>query len=162
MSVIMDVQGFKSEDNKFIPKEIAILSGNRSLVLLIKPPYPFYNLTKKERLQVAWIERNRGIFWNEGFIPFANFKFHILDFLKNKYIYTKGFEKMMWLKEILETNHVYNLEDFDCPSLETLHEKYSMSTEILSCIYHDKICAYKNVFCLKKWCIEDDFNIFNK
>lgn len=162
MSVIMDVQGFKSEGNKFIPKEIAILSENRGLVLLIKPLYPFYSLTKKERLQVAWIERNRGIFWNEGFIPFINFKFHILDFFLNKRVYTKGFEKMMWLKEILETNNVYNLEDFDCPRLETLHEKYSMSTEIQSCIYHNKICAYKNVFCLKKWCVENEFNIFNK
>lgn len=162
MSVIVDVQGFKSEHNMFIPKEIAILSEKNSLVLLIKPPYPFYNLTKKERLHVAWIERNRGIFWKEGFIPYLNFKFHILDFFKNKYIYPKGSEKVMWLREILETNNVYNIEDLQCPSLETLHEKYSTSADIRSCIYHTKICAYKNVLCLKKWCVENAIHIFNK
>lgn len=162
MNVIVDIQGFKSEDNKFIPKEIAILCEQSSLVLLIKPPYPFYNLTKKERLQVAWIERNRGIFWNQGFVPYINFKFSILNFFKNKRIYAKGLEKVAWLKEILEIDDVYNLEDLSCPNLDTLHKKYSLSRDIQSCIYHNKICAYKNVFCLKKWCKENNIDIFNK
>lgn len=159
MNAVVDVQGFKSEDNKFIPKEIAILCDNRILVLLIKPPYPFYNLTAKERLQVAWVERNVGILWNEGFVPYFTYKLLILEYIKNKKIYTKGCEKVMWLKEILETDNIYNLEECNCPNLKTLYKNYSTSSDIQSCIYHSNICAFKNVTCLRKWCITN--NIFS-
>lgn len=159
MNVIIDVQGFKNEDNKFIPKEIAVLCKNSILVLLIKPPYAFYDLTKKERSTVAWIERNRGILWNEGFVPYLNYKFLILDFCKNKRIYAKGREKVLWLKEILESNNVFNLEELNCPNLETLYDKYSDCSDIKSCIYHRKMCALKNVACLNKWCKENKYLI---
>lgn len=153
MNAVVDIQGFKSENNKFIPKEIAILCENHVLVLLIKPPYPFYNLTRKERMQVAWIERNIGILWNEGFVPYFNYKFLIWDYLKNKNIFTKGCEKVMWLKEILGNDNIYNLEENNCPNLKTLYQKYSMSSDIQSCIYHSNTCALKNVTCLRNWCI---------
>lgn len=158
MNMIMDVQGFKSENNKFIPKEIAIICKKSVLVLLIKPPYPFYYLTQKERLQVSWIEKNRGILWNEGYVPYCSYKSLILDFCKNKRIYTKGCEKVLWLKEITESDDVYNLEDRNCPNLETLSDKYSMSSDIQNCIYHTNVCSFKNVSCLNKWCIDN--NIF--
>lgn len=156
MNVIVDVQGFKNEDNQFIPKEIAIVSKTHSFVLLIKPPYPFYNLTKKERLSVSWIERNRGILWNEGFVPYLNYKILLKDFFKNKRVYTKGYEKVLWLKDILQNSNVYNLEDNNCPSFENLFKIYERSSELKSCIYHENVCAYKNVFCLYKWCIENN------
>lgn len=156
MSVIVDVQGFKNEHNDFIPKEIAIMSKNHVLVLLIKPPYPFFNLTRKERLQVAWIERNRGILWNEGFVPYFEYNALILDFVKDKRIYTKGGEKVLWLKKILKNESIYNLEDMNCPKLETLYKNYSTSSDIQSCIYHRNICAFKNVTCLRKWCKESN------
>lgn len=157
MNVIVDLQGFKSDDNKFIPKEVAILSKYHVLVLLIKPPYPFYNLSKKERSHVTWIEKNRGILWNEGFVPYHNFHFLLQKFLKDKRCFVKGLEKVQWLKQIIENDvDVHNLEDMQCPSLETLHENYLMSTDIKSCIYHNKTCAYKNVSCLYKWCVENN------
>lgn len=158
MNVIVDVQGFKSEGNEFIPKEIAIMCKGRIQVLLIKPPHPFYDLTKKERLQVSWIEKNRGIYWNEGFVPYFNYKSCFLDFLKNKCIYTKGNEKVLWLKDILHIDNVYNLESKNCPSLLTLYKSYSTSPDIISCIHHNNICALKNVYCLSKWCVEN--NVF--
>lgn len=156
MNVIVDLQGFKSENNKFIPKEIAIRSEKHVLVLLIKPPYPFYNLTRKERSHVAWIEKNRGILWNEGFVPYYNFNFIVQNYLENKRIFVKGCEKVLWLKQIIDNDNVYNLEDNDCPKLETLYENYLMSPDIQSCIYHSNVCAYKNVSCLYKWWIENN------
>lgn len=125
MNVILDVQGFKNEQNEFIPKEIAILWNRQIFVQLIKPPYPFYFLTKKERLQVAWIEKNRGIFWNEGYIPYLNLKSTLHDFLKDKCIFTKGSEKVLWIKDMVNNNNIHNLEDISCPSLVKLYEKYS-------------------------------------
>lgn len=62
MSAIVDVQGFKTEANEFIIKEIAILCDKKIQVFLIKAPFPFYDLTKEERRQVSWIERNRKIY----------------------------------------------------------------------------------------------------
>lgn len=156
MNAIVDVQGFKNEDNKFIVKELAILCKNHIMVLLIKPPYPYYNLTRKERSQVSWIEKNRGLLWNEGFVPYYYYKFLILDFLKNRQIYTKGVEKVSWLKEILETENVFNLEDKNCPKLEVLYNNYLLSSDIKSCIYHSNTCALKNVTCLNKWCVENN------
>lgn len=58
MNVVMDIQGIISENNKFIPKEIAMICNKSVLVLLIKTPDRFYNLTEKELIQVSWVEKN--------------------------------------------------------------------------------------------------------
>lgn len=156
MNVIVDIQGFKNEQNKFIPKEIAILCNESILVLLIKPPYPYYDLTQTERRQVGWIEKNRGILWNEGFVPYYHYTCIIQGFFKHKRIFTKGLEKVTWLKEILETDEVYNLEDFKCPNLETLLKQYSTTAKIHRCIFHNNVCALKYASCLKMWCQENN------
>lgn len=156
MNVIVDVQGFKSEGNEFIPKEIAIMYKGCTQILLIKPPRAFHTLTKKERLQVAWIEKNRGIYWNEGDVPYFNYKASLCNFFKNKSLFTKGNEKVLWLKDIFQIDNVYNLESKNCPSLVTLYKNYSTSSDIISCMHHTNICALKNVLCLNKWC-EDNY-----
>lgn len=155
MIAIVDVQGFKTGTNNFILKEFAVAYDNRIQVFLYKQPYPFYDLTTTERRQVSWIERNRGIFWKEGHIPYSNHKDHIIPILANKKIYTKGLEKVSWIKEISKNNNVFNLEDQACPNLVSLYDKYSMSDDVYSCIYHSNICALKNVMCLNKWCKEN-------
>lgn len=152
---IVDVQGFKIADNKFILKEIAIAHGDQIQVLLIKPPFPIHNLTAIERKQVNWIQRNRKICWNDGFIPYSNYMTHVEEFLYNKIIYCKGHEKMLWIKKVLDYNDVYNLEDKSCPSLLNLYEEYRLSTDVYSCVYHPTICALRNVTCLKKWCLKN-------
>lgn len=159
MNAIVDVQGFKMENNEFIVKEVAIALQNRILVLLIKPPYPFYDLTRKERLQVSWIERNRNIFWNSGFVPYLSFKQYIEPYLQDKHIYVKGCEKVSWLRNIVTHDKVYNLEDKNCPSFQKLFDDYGMCNNIFSCVYHSNVCALKNVTCLKLW-IENK-RIFN-
>lgn len=155
MNVLVDVQGFKTDDNKFILKEIAILHKKQVHVLLIKPPFPYYNLTKTERRQVSWIERNRAVYWKEGFMPYPQHKAHIMNLLSDKNVYTKGLEKVNWLKDITENNNVYNLEDKSCPSLFNLYDKYEVSKDVFSCIYHSKACALKNVLCMAIWCEEN-------
>lgn len=155
MSAIVDVQGFKTDQNRFILKEIAILCNNQMQVFLFKPPYPFYGLSKTERSQVTWIERNRRILWNEGFIPYSNHKDIIASILNNKYIYAKGLEKVEWIKELTKTNKVYNLEDKGCPKLIDLYEQYKSSNQVFYCIYHPTICALRNVTTLRKWCTDN-------
>lgn len=156
MNIIVDVQGFKNEKNDFIPKEIAILWNKQVFVMHIKSPFPFYCLTKKERIQVTWIEKNRGIHWNEGYIPYANYQNVIGSFFKNKCIFVKGCEKVIWLREMFNCNCVYNLEEKNCPSLVKLYDNYVDSVDNISCLFHDNICALKNVFLLNKWCKENN------
>lgn len=156
MNAIVDVQGFKTETNEFIIKEIAILCDKKVQVFLIKPPYPFYDLTKKERLQVSWIERHRKIYWNEGEVLYSKHKTLIANILRDKNIYVKGSEKTEWLK-IFTNYDVNNLEDKGCPSLLSLQKQYENCNDLYSCIYHNSVCALKNVICLNKWCIENKF-----
>lgn len=158
MNAIVDVQGFKTDENKFILKEIAMQceGSNNIVVLIFKPPFPFYNLSKTERRQVCWIERNRGIFWNGGFLPYNNYKTIITSILKEKQrIFVKGEEKVLWIKEMLDeccNTRVYNIEARGCPSYQLLYKENELAGDVFSCIYHNKICALKNVICLKKWC----------
>lgn len=48
-AAIVDVQGFKTDDNQFILKEIAILYSDQLQVFMIQPPFPFQNLTSTEK-----------------------------------------------------------------------------------------------------------------
>lgn len=156
MTAIVDVQGFKTEGNEFIVKEIAILCNNKIQRLLIKPPFPFYKLTVKERKQVNWIQRNRKIYWCEGVTPYLNYQNFIADNIKDKCIYVKGLEKVLWLKSILQNDNIINLEDKGCPSLLNLYNQYKDCKDLYSCINHDSVCALKNVFCLNKWCSDNN------
>lgn len=155
MTVIIDVQGFKLETNEFIVKEIAILYENKIQVLLIKPPFPYHELTRQERRQVNWIQRNRNIYWNEGVVSYSHYQKLITNIARDKCVYTKGLEKVLWLQYILENNNINNLEDQGCPSLLSLFDQYLNCQDLYSCIYHEKVCALRNVLCLKKWCFEN-------
>lgn len=155
MTAIVDVQGFKTEANEFIIKEIAILCDKKIQVFLIKPPFPFYNLTKQERRQVSWIERNRKIHWNEGIVPYSNYQNLVINILRDKCVYVKGSEKVSWLRNIVNSTNVNNLEDKGCPSLLNLYKEYENSHDLYSCINHDSVCALKNVLCLNKWRIDN-------
>lgn len=66
---------------------------------------------------------------------------------------------MLWLKHILENSNfsIFNLEDEGCPSLISLYDQYKYSQDLYNCIYHDPVCALKNVLCLNKWCINNNF-----
>lgn len=150
---LVDVQGFKTDENKFIVKEISVVYNDQLQHLLILPPCPIHNLSPFDRKQVWWIEKNRKICWNEGFIPYTSYLNHVQEFLTDKMIYCKGVEKANWIKSILDHNDVINLEDMGCPKLLSLYEEFRSESDVFNCIYHPSICALKNVTCLKKWCL---------
>lgn len=152
-AAIVDVQGFKTDNNGFIVKEIAIFFNDQMLHLLIQPPFPLHNLTISERKQVWWIQKNRKIYWDQGFIPYKNYLTYIEDILDDKTIYCKGVEKVTWIKKIFDRNDVINLENMNCPKLLNLYEDYRLSSDVFNCVYHPTICALKNVSCLRKWCL---------
>ncbi|KAL6268199.1 hypothetical protein P5V15_001308 [Pogonomyrmex californicus] len=51
MNIIVDIQGFRDIEGKFIPKEVALIRVNEAFVDLwiVLPPYPFIELPEKSR-----------------------------------------------------------------------------------------------------------------
>lgn len=154
--IFVDVQGFKDDFNRFIIKEFAISSEEYTKVLLVRPPFSYTYLTKEEKKRVQWIQKHRGITWNEGSINYKLFKRIVTSFLENKKIIVKGLEKMKWIKELCDTCYLINIEDKSCPNFKSLHKTYRDTA--YNCIDHKKECALKNVICIKKWyfdnCVE--------
>ena len=51
MEIVIDIQGFRGADEKFIPKEVAVVAINAPIIghWIITPPYPFDELPVKSR-----------------------------------------------------------------------------------------------------------------
>lgn len=157
-TIFADLQGFKTSENDFIVKEFALATIEWTQVFLVKPPYAYASQSSEEKRQTNWIERNRGIFWSEGFIDYREFKRIIPLYLEDQNIVIKGHEKIKWIKNLCEDCNIVELGDKGCPNLMSLHEKYKNCD--LNCINHKKQCALKNVCCLRKWYYDNHINQF--
>lgn len=155
--VIADLQGFRDMDNRFIIKEISVFLKGYIQNFLVKPPYPFDSLTYDEKKQVRWLERNRGIRWSEGHIGYNDFVKIIKPYLFNKKIITKGLEKIEWIKEFCQDCEVVDIGEMGCPNFQRLYKTYNT----VNCIHHDKICALRNVLCIKEWYCDNNMTVFD-
>lgn len=158
--IIVDVQGFKDTHNNFIIKEFALATSELTQTFLIKPPYPYKSLTKDEIKHVKWVEFHLGLRWSEGYIDYREFKRIIIPYLTNKKVLAKGLEKVKWIKELCDNCNVIDLGEKGCPNLSNLYNIYGERNNIY-CVHHSKICALKNVLCIKKWYIDNNIIVFN-
>lgn len=152
--LLVDLQGFKSFKNEFIIKEFAFSTNEYTQVFLIKPPYKFSSLSDSEKRHVRWIEKNKGILWCEGYIDYREFRRMIHNYLVGKIIFVKGFEKIKWVNDLCIHCSVIDLGEKHIPNLQSLYEKYGTENEPYNCVYHKKVCALKNVICMKKFCYD--------
>lgn len=159
--IFVDVQGFKDSQNTFIIKELALVTSEYTQTFVIKPPYPFSSLTPEEKRQVLWIERNRNIYWSEGFIDYREFKRVIIPYLDNQKILTKGLEKTKWIKELCSTCEVIDVGEKGWPCFKDLYIKYCKDHNRYNCIVHKKYCALKNAICIKKWYYDNNMFLFS-
>lgn len=158
MDFILDFQGFKSEKNEFIVKEICIVSRDEGFyeLHLFLPPYPFNTLTENVRKQVIWLEKNyHGLFWNSGVKLYDELQdiFEPVG-LKGK-VFVKGLEKQKFISQLLSKYPVTveNLEDLGCPALDVL-ERNASSSILKPCHFNHegrKHCAYKNCVGILQW-----------
>lgn len=158
-TVIVDLQGFKDSKNKFILKEFAILYENHTQIYLVKPPYSFNYLSKEEKRQVRWIENNRGIRWSEGFVDYRECLRLLSTYLDGKKIITKGLEKIKWISELCSHCEVIDIGEKGCPNISKLYQDCKQN--ISHCGHHNKICALKNVLCIKKWYDDNNMSQFS-
>lgn len=155
-TIIVDLQGFKNYKNEFIVKEFAIATQEYTKIFLIKPPYSFTSLSLEEKKQICWIEKHRGYRWSEGYVDYREFHRIIKTYLKEKKIILKGCEKIKWVQDLCdENNTIIDISCLGAPNLNTLCELYCKDTLLYNCFTHKKICALKNVLCIKKWCCEN-------
>lgn len=159
--VIVDIQGFKDSDNRFIVKELAIATKEYTQTFLIKPPFPYHKLNKEEKKHVNWLEKERGILWREGFINYGEFKTNIQNILSNKNVIVKGEEKIKWLSELCSNCVIIDFGSKGCPKFLKLYTKFDTAENNFNCLFHAKCCALKNVICLRKWYVENNLHLFN-
>lgn len=154
MEVFIDLQGFKGANNTFIPKEIAILQvGCRSRRFILKKTFSIDKLSKELKYQVKWLQKNyHGFDWNDGVDDLYSVKLYLLDHnLHTCRIFVKGLEKKRWLIKlfpIINESNITNLDDFGCPSIKFLQQRYRY---IRSCNTHYGNCAWQNCYLVQQW-----------
>lgn len=137
-ALIIDVQGFKTENKKFLPKELAIFDGVRLNHYVFKPPFQFRCLPVSLQREANWLMKNHHcIDWNEGYTPLFQFR-NIVKNISNRgtVVYVKGKEKADFIRKF---SSVPVIELDEQPAFRVLEAK---------CFYHSKspcICAVSNV-----------------
>lgn len=141
MNLVIDVQGFKIEKNKFIVKEFAAFDGEKICHYVFKPPFPYDMLPHDLKKQAHWLMKHHHcINWNDGFTPlhkFGNILAKLTQSVSN--IYIKGAEKADYIRQFT-SKPVYELEEW--PALKISKVK---------CFYHFQsncMCALSNVYYL--------------
>lgn len=141
MNLVLDIQGFKIEKNKFIVKELAGFNGEKICHYIFKPPFPFDMLSPDIQKDAKWvIEKYHSIQWDEGVTPLHRFNTILTDLVgKADRIYVKGKEKAEYIRRFTQK-----------PILE-LEEQPRLQHGATKCFYHSKnisMCALSNVFFL--------------
>lgn len=146
--VIVEFHGFKDNYDKFVVKELYILTENRSDSWVFLPPYEEERLTHAKRREVAWCTNNvHGFCWNDGGTPYEYFEAQLVECCEGyKKIFTKGLEKARFLQNILK-KPVYDVS-------EILKVKFdALPDPGVVCLYeHDRFsCAKRNAHKLFIW-----------
>ncbi|XP_070171503.1 uncharacterized protein [Polyergus mexicanus] len=165
MDIVIDIQGFRDANEKFIPKEVAVIALDALFVghWIIMPPHSFGDLPGKVRHENNWLTRNyHSIEWFDGKANPKYFTTQLREITRQAcYIYVRGNEKVNYLENLLSRN-VYNLEGIS-PAFKNLSEEEARGRY---CGYHGfrKFgvfhCALRNAYKLKYWLIEQN-NIAN-
>lgn len=157
----VDLQGFKNNLNKFIVKEIAIITNETVYHKIVKAtPIMLINLDEAHRKQTRWLtHRYHGLEWTQGSIALRDLRKEIYRILNAKIVCVKGVEKIQWLQEILGFNrHICEIIDIEliCHTLP-LSKRNKSSQEFHMCNEHKALnpglnghCALQNVHILKK------------
>src|SRR6266576_2523087 len=159
---IIDFQGFKDLQNRFIMKELAIISCNMNKIVhcIIKPPYPFKVLFSERKKQIMRLKNNyHGLDWEDGFITkkaaMALFRETVKD---GENLLIKGKERCKFIQHLFPTKTVIDLEDLECPPAKRIPELSNAP----QCFHYNHIqknntwkeytCSLNNVYKFKVWC----------
>lgn len=154
--VVIDFEGFKYKQQKFIIKEVAICADYIDSVLFL-PPTPLENLPKAEQRAHSWvIEHLHGLQWCSGDYPYTCLP-NILRSFAERYpisqFYAKGEEKSAVLEEYLG-KPVENLDNLGCPKVENLPGTTPCCENHILTNCNHKHCARRKAVLYYNWLIK--------
>lgn len=113
MDIIIDIQGFRDADEKFLPKKVALVTIDAPIVShwIMLPPHPFGELPETIRRQNCWLSRNyHGIEWFDGKTNPKYFALQLREIIRHtRHIYVRNIEKAHYLRNLI-SREIYNLE----------------------------------------------------
>ena len=156
MDIVIDIQGFRDSEGKFIPKEIAVVALDAAIIghWITLPPCSFEELPESSRRENNWLSQNyHGIEWFDGEANPKFFVSQLRDITRwARCIFTRGHEKASYLRDLLSRN-IYNLEA-DSPAYKYLPDVDEYGHR---CTHHGLRanakfhCALRNAHKLKHW-----------
>lgn len=155
--IIVDLQGFKDNDNNFVLKEICLWRRESFYHFIVKPPFDWDHLSEKSKKEANWLKNNyHGLDWKDGNTTFTELieKIGYLFEKKNIILFVKGEEKVLWIKQLFkkfDLNCIINLEHMDCDI--NLNKKFFENSLFEHCDQHNHNykCAMQNTNLLAAW-----------
>lgn len=142
--VFVDVQGFKTTGNIFIPKEICLSHRDFEFHDILKSPCLRKDLTKMYKHQADWYSYHGLKFDLEG-ITLSELVERTSEHINGKTLVVKGDEKVQWVKQIYENCCIECLNVSDCGSfIFTAATKYEIDS---ICPHHKSLRAFNKCHC---------------
>lgn len=140
-TVVVDIQFFKIDSRKLLPKELAVFDGQKVSHHVFRPLFPLNCLNIDLQRQAHYLMKHHHcIDWMEGSTPIFQFESIITKTTKQAdRIYVKGKEKAQYIRQFVKKTV---LEFGEQPSLKLGEPKcFSHSSDIC-------MCAISNVYIL--------------
>jgi len=170
ITYVVDFQAFKDGQNRFLLKELAIISCNVNKIVhcIIKPPFGFnFLILEKQKRHIQWLMENyHGINWEDGYLSpraaMALFRETVRD---ADILLIKGSERCTFLRKLFPYLTVLDLDDLGCPPARLLEipanapECFYYSHISTNLAYKECVCSLKQAYKFKVWCEVRCFNI---
>lgn len=164
MDYVIDIQGVRDKENKFIPKEVTFVSllGQVSGHWIVSPPYPYNELTCDLKTTNDYILKNLNIQWFDGDISIRKLLYHFSNLAREaSRIYVKGAEQARYVEKKIARS-VINIDDYTTTaSYCELKRKFSCEKKV--CFHHafqaqkhrcddfQDTCSLRRVNLIKNW-----------
>ncbi len=99
MKAVVEFQAFSDNNNRYIVKELAIVSDGFVAQIIFDSPYDISCLNQKMQRSARWLSRHyHKIRWTEGSVPYNE---NLIRIMCQPFttIYTKGAEKAQFLRQ---------------------------------------------------------------
>lgn len=121
---VVDFQAFKDKYNKFILKEIAIISihVNQIVHLMVLPPYPFKALPPSKQREADWLTKHmHSISWNSGYVSHELAVSLLRAVITRAHtLFIKGSERKSYLQRLMPLKKVIDLDTLNCPKADAI------------------------------------------
>lgn len=149
--VSVDLQGFKTAGNTFIPKEICVLADRAEFHNILKSPCTYHQLEDRYKREANFLTRARhGLHFNASGIPLDDFVERTLGHIDGKICIVKGAEKMKWLERMYspwcETIVYRNVEDLP---VTFEFERKGLHDIVKVCPHHGKLPPERPCHCAR-------------